>query len=256
MRLAILSDLHLTVAAMPVPQIDCDVLILAGDVARPQQAIDWARQWAVPVIFVPGNHEFYGGSLSGTVAALRQQAHGSNVHVLDRDALCIGGVRFLGCTLWTDFRLFATEEMRAASVAEACKSMRDFSRITTGEVSDAGDARFSPAVSRQIFEQSVGWLEDAFAQPFAGSTVVVTHHAPSPGSINPKYAGSLLNACFVSDLDAQIARWNPALWVHGHTHDSYDYQVANTRVVCNSRGYARDGIAENAAFDPALVIAV
>ncbi|NMM28871.1 MAG: metallophosphoesterase [Glaciimonas sp.] len=256
MRLAILSDLHLTVAPMPVPDSDCDVLILAGDVARPQQAIDWARQLAVPVIYVPGNHEFYGASLSGTLSALRQQARGSNVHVLDLDAICIDGVRFLGCTLWTDFRLFPTDEMRAASVAEACQSNRDFSRITVGDSADTADALFSPAVSRQIFDQSVTWLERKFAKPFNGSTVVVTHHAPSCGSINPKYADSLLNACFVSDLDAHIARWNPALWVHGHTHDSYDYQVANTRIVCNSRGYARDGIAENAGFDPTLVVQV
>lgn len=253
MRLAILSDLHLTVAAMPVPQLDCDVLVLAGDVARPQQAIDWARQCPMPVIYVAGNHEFYGASLSGAMAALRQQACGSNVHVLERDAICIGGVRFLGCTLWSDFRLFPSGEMRAASVLEACQSIRDFSRIT---VDDAADVLFSPAIAQQIFDQSVAWLEQEFARPFDGITVVVTHHAPSPGSINPKYAGSLLNACFVSDLDARIARWNPALWVHGHTHDSHDYRVAGTRIVCNPRGYARDGIAENAGFDPALVIRV
>jgi predicted phosphodiesterase len=256
MRLAILSDLHLTVAAMPVPEFDCDLLVLAGDVARPQQAMDWARQCAVPVIYVPGNHEFYGASLSGTLSALRQGARGSNIHVLDRDAICIDGVRFLGCTLWTDFRLFPTEQMRAASIAEACQSVRDFSRITTGDVADAGDVLFSPAMSRRIFDQSVAWLKTKFSQPFNGSTVVVTHHAPSRGSINPKYAGSLLNASFVSDLEAQIARWQPALWVHGHTHDSYDYQLGNTRVVCNPRGYARDGIAENAGFDPALIIQV
>ncbi|MEO6354962.1 MAG: metallophosphoesterase [Burkholderiaceae bacterium] len=253
MRVAILSDLHLTVAAMPAPEPDCDLLILAGDVARPQQAIDWARQWTVPVIYVPGNHEFYGGSLSGTLAALRQQARGSNVHVLDRDEIRIGGVRFLGCTLWTDFRLFPTDALCAAAVAEGSKFMRDFSRI---KVDDAGDALFSPALSQQIFDQSVRWLDARFAEPFNGVTVVVTHHAPSRGSINSKFSESLLNACFVSDLDAQIARWNPELWVHGHTHDSYDYQVANTRVVCNARGYARDGIAENTTFDSALTIQI
>lgn len=256
MRLAILSDLHLTVAEIPVPDVDCDAVILAGDVARPQQAMDWARQFTVPVIYVPGNHEFYGASVSGTVAVLRQHAQGSNIHMLDREVVCIGGVRFLGCTLWTDFRLLPSAELRAASVAEASKSIRDFSRITTGDVADPGDALFSPAVSCQIFDQSVAWLEEEFAKSFDGSTVVVTHHAPSRGSINPKYADSLLNACFVSDLDAHIVRWNPTLWVHGHTHDSYDYRVANTRIVCNPRGYARDGVAENAAFDLSLVIQV
>lgn len=253
MRVAILSDLHLTVAAMPLPHIDCDLLILAGDVARPQQAIDWARQSTVPVLYVPGNHEFYGGSLNGTLAALRQQAQGSNVHVLDRDEIRIGGVRFLGCTLWTDFRLFATDALRAASVAEACQSMRDFSRI---KVDDTSETLFSPALSQQIFDRSVRWLDAKFAEPFIGVTVVVTHHAPSRGSINPKFADSLLNACFVSDLEPQITRWNPALWVHGHTHDSFDYTIANTRVVCNARGYALNGMAENAAFDSVLTVRI
>lgn len=251
MRIAILSDLHLTIAAMPMPKCDCDVLILAGDVARPQQAIEWARQSTVPVLYVPGNHEFYGGSLSGTLATLRQQAHGSNVHVLDKDEIQIDGVRFLCCTLWTDFRLFPTEALRAASVAEGSRFMRDFSRI---KVDDTSETLFSPAVSQQIFDQSVRWLDTKFAEPFDGVTVVVTHHAPSLGSINPKFADSLLNACFVSDLDAQITRWNPQLWVHGHTHDSYDYQVSNTRVVCNARGYASNGGAENSAFDAMLTI--
>lgn len=253
MRLAILSDLHLTVAGMPQPDTDCDVMVLAGDVARPQQAMDWARQFAVPVIYVPGNHEFYGASISGALSALRQGAGGGNVHLLERDEICIDGVRFLGCTLWTDFRLFPTEEMRAAAIAEACQSIRDFSRIT---VDDTSDTLFSPVISRRIFDQSVAWLETKFAVPFDGSTVVVTHHAPSRGSINPKYADSLLNACFISDLDSHIARWKPTLWIHGHTHDSYDYRVANTRIVCNPRGYARDGIAENPAFDPVLIIEV
>lgn len=253
MRLAILSDLHLTVAGMPLPDTDCDVMVLAGDVARPPQAMDWAQQCAVPVIYVPGNHEFYGASISGTLSALRQGARGGNVHVLDRDEVCIDGVRFLGCTLWSDFRLFPTEEMRIAAIAEACQSIRDFSRIT---VDDTSDTRFSPVISRQIFDQSVTWLESKFAEPFDGCTVVVTHHAPSRGSINPKYADSLLNACFISDLDSRIARWKPTLWIHGHTHDSYDYRVADTRILCNPRGYARDGIAENPAFDPALIIEV
>ena len=112
MRLAILSALHLTVAGMPVPQVACDVVILAGDVARPQQAMAWAKQFTVLVIYVPGNHEYYGGSLSGTLSTLRELARGSQVHVLERDELRLGGVRFLGCTLWTDFRLQATEAER------------------------------------------------------------------------------------------------------------------------------------------------
>ena len=253
MRLAILSDLHLSVADMAVPPLECDVVILAGDLARPQQAMAWARQFSAPVIYVPGNHEYYGGSLTGTLATLRELASGSRVHVLEKDELRLGGVRFLGCTLWTDFRLMATEAERAASMVTASQTIRDFSRI---RLDDDGDALFTPERSREVFDESVAWLDKKFAEPFDGTTVVVSHHAPSRGSINPKYEGSPLNACFVSDIEPQLRRWRAPLWIHGHLHDSYDYAVGNTRVVCNPRGYARQGVAENQAFNPRFVITV
>lgn len=84
----------------------------------------------------------------------------------------------------------------------------------------------------------------------------MTHHAPSPKSIHPRFAGSLLNACFVSDVEKLMDRDRVALWVHGHTHDSFDYVVNGTRVVCNPRGYAKLGTAENSAFDPGFTVDV
>jgi len=245
--------LHLTVADMAVPHSDCDVVILAGDIARPQQAITWASQFSVPVIYVPGNHEYYGGSLTGTLASLRALAAGTNVHILERDEYHLNGVRFLGCTLWTDFRLLATAEEREASMTMAIQTVRDFSRI---RLDDSSDALFTPLISQQIFDQSLAWLEQKFAQPFSGTTVVVSHHAPTIASINPKYEGSPFNPCFVSDIEERLAAWGPALWVHGHMHDRSDYQVKKTRVVCNPRGYAREGVAENTLFDPNLVITI
>jgi Icc-related predicted phosphoesterase len=82
--------------------------------------------------------------------------------------------------------------------------------------------------------------------------VVVTHHAPHPLSVHPRYAGSALNASFASDLSEMMELWQPELWVHGHVHDTFDYVVRNTRVVCNPRGYGT----ENPAFDPALVVEI
>jgi Icc-related predicted phosphoesterase len=251
MRLAILADLHLTVADMSAPQLDCDLVILAGDIARPEQGIAWARQFTVPVIYIAGNHEFYGSDLVTTRAALKRLAAGSQIHVLEQDSFEFQGVRFLGCTLWSDFRLAESDEERAKAIELSVKFNRDFTRISENEHSDT---RFSPAQSAHLFDASVNWLEQQFATPFAGPTVVITHHAPSPGSINPRFAGSPLNASFVSDLDARIRQWQPRLWVHGHLHDSFDYQVGDTRVLCNPRGYARNGVAENAAFNPQLVL--
>ena len=92
--------------------------------------------------------------------------------------------------------------------------------------------------------------------PHDGPTVVVTHFAPARGSIAARFAGSPVNACFVSDLEARIRAWQPQLWLHGHTHDSFDYRIGETRVVANPRGYAPNGVIENAAFDPGLVLEI
>lgn len=247
MKLNILSDLHLSCGALPRPENDADVVILAGDIARPQDAIAWASGFAQPVLYVPGNHEYYGGSIVGTVESLKRLCAGTTIHVLDNDELVIGGVRFLGTTLWTDFMLFGQGERQTAAIGEALRSMRDFSRIRIG---DAPQALFTPADSAALFAVHAQWLEARLAERYAGPTVVVTHHAPSRSSIHPRFVDSLLNACFVSDAERLLDGDRARLWVHGHTHDSFDYLQNGTRVVCNPRGYAKDGVNENPRFDP------
>ena len=182
---------------------------------------------------------------------LRSEAEGSPVRVLEREAWVHAGVRFLGCTLWSDYRLFDSPEQREEGLQKAQQFVRDFSRIG---LAPGFDERFTPAVSQMLFDQSVAWLDARFAEPFDGPTVVVTHFAPSRGSIAAQFIGSPLNACFVSDLEAQILRWQPALWLHGHVHHSCDYRVGATRVVANPRGYAPKGVVENAQFAPEMLI--
>ena len=82
--------------------------------------------------------------------------------------------------------------------------------------------------------------------------MVVTHHGPHEKSIAPKFRDTLLTAAFISDLSAVIETHQPALWVHGHTHVSFDYAVGDTRVLCNPYGYP----GENRRFDPRLVVEV
>ncbi len=253
MKLHVLSDLHLSVGGLEPSQTDADVVILAGDIARPAAAIAWAARFAQPVLYVIGNHEFYGGSLSGTTRELQRLSQGTNVRVLDCDEIVIGGVRFLGATLWTDFMLFGVGESRDWAIMQACALVRDFNRIRRDETSDA---LFTPADAAALFDRHTAWLAAHLATPFPGPTVVVTHHAPSPRSIHPRFAGLPLNACFVSDLDHLLDGRRVALWIHGHTHDSFDYVVNETRVVCNPRGYAKNGVNENPMFDPKRVIAL
>ncbi|MBS0338235.1 MAG: metallophosphoesterase family protein [Proteobacteria bacterium] len=253
MKLNILSDLHLGQGGLPVPDNDADVVILAGDIARPREAFAWASGFARPVLYVPGNHEFYGNSIAGTLDELRRLCAGSGITVLDNESATLGGVRFLGTTLWTDFRLLGDGEPRAAAMREAQRFMRDFSRIRSDEPAGAA---FTPEDSASLFRHHSAWLAARLAEPHPGPTVVVTHHAPSPLSIHPRFAGSPLNASFVSDAGHLAGGARAVLWVHGHTHDSFDYDLGGTRVVCNPRGYAKDGVNENPLFDPNFSIEI
>jgi predicted phosphodiesterase len=253
MKLHILSDLHLSRGVLPHPRPEADLVILAGDIARPTEALAWAAGFDKPVLYVAGNHEFYGGSIDGTMRELKARAAGTRIRVLDDEEVVIDGVRFLGSTLWTDYLLFGAGEARTSAMALAAQFMRDFSRIRMKEDSPA---LFTPADAAALFRRHAAWLADRLAEPHAGPTVVVTHHAPSPKSIHPRFAGSPINASFVSDLEPLMPGGGPELWIHGHTHDSFDYRVNSTRVLCNPRGYARDGINENALFDPLLTVEV
>jgi predicted phosphodiesterase len=253
MKLNILSDLHLGCGALEPPRNDADVVILAGDIARPRQAFAWAMELGKPVLYVAGNHEFYGASITGTGAALKQLCAGTNVHVLDNDQLIIDGVRFLGSTLWTDFMLWPDGEERSLAKREAQAFMRDFSVI---QVDETVPRLFTPDDAAALCRADVQWLAGRLAEPHAGPTVVITHHAPSRQSIHPRFAGSRLNGCFVSDLAHLLDGQRAQLWVHGHTHDSFDYRLHGTRVVCNPRGYAKDGVNENPLFDSNLVVQI
>jgi len=251
MKLNILSDLHLGFHTMDRPLNGSDVVVLAGDIARPREAVAWALRFKKPVLYVPGNQEFYGGSLDGTVDELKRLCAGTHVTVLDNREVVIEGVRFLGTTLWSDFELFDSAQQRAASKDEAKRLMQDFSRI---RVRESSTDLFTPDHAASLFRDYAAWLENRLAIGFAGPTVVITHHAPSPQSIHSRFADSLLNACFVSNAQHLLGANRVALWIHGHTHDSFDYQVNGTRVVCNPRGYARSGVNDNPGFDPDLIV--
>jgi predicted phosphodiesterase len=253
MKLGVLSDLHLSRGPLPAPGNDADLFVLAGDIARPAEALGWAAQLGKPALYVPGNHEFYGDSLGGALRKLKLAAAGSAVRVLDNEEVHHGEVRFLGTTLWTDFLLFGPDEGREAAVQEALRSMHDFRRI---HVDAERQALFTPLDAAALFRRNAAWLEQRLRTPWPGKTVVITHHAPSARSIAPRHAGSPLNACFASHLDRLLGSGHASVWIHGHMHHSVDYVWRGTRVVCNPRGYVTQGRNENPDFDPGLVIEV
>lgn len=247
MRLHILNDLHLEFAGWPreveVNAIDADVTVLAGDIGVGLQGITWAlAAFRRPVVYVLGNHEYYGQRLMPELlAAARAKSRGTHVHVLENDAVVIGGVRFLGCTLWTDFALFDEEERNVRAMEVAGMKMGDFRHIMAGR-RDGGYGKnklipFTPRMAVAQHLESRAWLEAELARPYDGPTVVVTHHAPSARGLAYQEPSWLLDAAYASNLDHLMGEERVWLWVHGHTHQATSYVIEGTRVVSNPRGY-------------------
>ncbi len=248
MRLHVLSDLHLERAPFTTPPADADVIVLAGDIGRGASGVGWAREWAAgrPVLYLAGNHEFYGHALPGLIGELRAAAAGSSVQVLENDETVIAGVRFLGCTLWSDFD-FDGSEHRAASMAFCARVVNDFEHIRFA----AQDRAFTPQDARALHLASRAWLAARLAQPFDGVTVVLTHHAPLIGGRPPTPHLRLIAGAFASDVTALMDGERVALWVYGHTHRAHDGVVNGTRVISNPRGYPHEPVA---GFDPGRMV--
>jgi len=253
-RIWTISDLHLEISELDAPLSvpDADVCVIAGDLTQPLAGgVRWIAANILPrmpCVYVPGNHEFYGSSISeGLAEGLAEASRHEGLHLLADGEAVIDGVRFLGCTLWTDFRLFGNQPL---AMMAANLQMRDFRYIATGR---DPTARLCPEDVCEMHSRSRRFLETALAEPFDGPTVVVTHHAPHPGSVAPRYQHDTLTPAYASDLSGLIEAARPALWIHGHVHGSFDYHAGATRVVCNPRGYGRQN---GNGFDPAKVIGI
>lgn len=257
MRLLILSDLHLEVWRDFVPRFDTaatkpDVVVLAGDIHTKARAPAWAARTFpdTPVMYISGNHEFYGETLDHMGTAIRVDCEKySNVHYLDCDEYELQGVRFLGVTLWTDFLLFGLNRKRDVMV-DVGNVMNDYQRI---RVASAGYRKVRPQDTAQLHAAQRSWLEIKLGEPFPGPTVVITHMAPSMHSVAPEYASDPVSAAFASNLDELVQK--ATLWIHGHTHTSFDYLLGQCRVVANPLGYMmRGGHPENDDFDPNFIV--
>lgn len=244
LSIQVASDLHLEhiwralPGEIPIRHVPgAEVLVLAGDIATGNKAVDVFADWPVEVIYILGNHEHYlQGDMLDNLESIRAAAAGTKVHILERDAIVIKGVRFLGCTMWTDYELNGVATRQKAMEA-AIGMIADHRTISLN------GAIFRPYHALDEHVRARTWLENELQSELGergagkewSKTVVITHHAPHPGSVHPRYAGNPLNAAFASDLHDLVARAD--LWIHGHTHNSFDYEVAGCRVVANPRGY-------------------
>lgn len=263
MKLAVASDLHLEFGAIEIRNDEnADVLILAGDIMLaeelynnpadrtediiPGSKADRARMYREflyqcsrefnDVIYIAGNHEFYGGRWNASLYHLREECNKHpNIHFLERETVDIMGVTFIGSTLWTDMN--KGDPLTLHAVRDMMNDFRTIRDDTNGY------SKLRPATTAIRHRHSVdyikGVIENVREKGGEQKVVVVGHHAPSHRSIAPEYVGqTLMNGAFRSELDELIMDCPEIkLWIHGHMHDTFDYMIGETRVVCNPRGY-------------------
>ncbi len=246
------------------PQVDApahaDVVVVAGDVSSPLAgAIDWLadRLPGARVVYVPGNHCFWRMSkedrysYQDVVLAGRERAAARGIDLLvEGETVEIDGTRFVGGTGWTDFAARPPWLPMSGAMSEANKRMNDYRRIRFG--GNRSKDRLDPRDTIHLHRQTRARIEAVLGEPFAGQTVVVTHHAPHPSCLpEPDFD---LGWCYASQLGPLIERTNPALWLHGHVHGRVDLQVGETRILANARGHVDEPSVK--VFDPSLVIEV
>jgi predicted phosphodiesterase len=253
MNIQILSDLHLDAGGLHRPRLapGADLVIVAGDVcagaAKGMRVLREHVPRPTPIVMVLGNHEFYGLGHASELSSARRAAEEHDITFLENELAWFGGIRFVGATLWTDYALFG-RDTRDDCMQVARAGLNDHRMIG---LLGSGGPRFLPSDAEECHRRSRIFIETSLKHAVPGQpTVVVTHHAPHEKSVAPQFRNSLLTAAFVSDLSAMIEAYQPTLWVHGHTHTSFDYRVGATRVLCNPAGYGT----ENPAFDPARVV--
>ncbi len=268
MKIQLLSDLHLEAnpGFVPEPAPDADLLVLAGDIGSYQLRNDGTRMdepdwglrrfspraehagWPVPVLFVPGNHEYDGLDFDEAHAGLREACERLGIGWLEGETVVHAGVRFVGSTLWSDYDALGEPALGETPQTlllrhKAFRAANHYLRRMDGR---RHGALFDAEAMREVALQSQRWLREALAAPFDGPTVAVTHFAPSLRSADPRYGVNAGTAGFCNALDELLPQAD--LWLHGHLHCPHDYRVGRCRVVANPLGYADKG--EQAAFEP------
>lgn len=273
MKIRIVSDLHLEFDhgykhVFELPRVEDEentVLVLAGDIGladKPHTYIDFIQDVTDRfryVIYIPGNHEYYKTSfnrgldkINDAIAKPSQTGRTDNITVGDRFFHKEENIALVCATLWTDMN--KSDPFTMFHVREG---MNDFRLIRVGSPDDPYKRQWKPEDCVVEFEKSKRFIfesvECLWNEGF--EVVVVTHHLPTPLSINERYAAdSLMNGGYASNLFEEIADCKATLWIHGHTHSSCDYDVEGTHVICNPRGYYMHE--ENPKFDPTLTIEV
>lgn len=256
MKMGVLSDLHLEGSNMELDNPGWDCLIIPGDLSADLDLVEYFFAYKapdIPIVYVMGNHEYEGRSLAGTKKIMKQILSSfPNVHLLDNESVIINGVKFIGSTLWSNFELDGIDN-KSQNMNWARTNVVDFSAIS---YDDAGYRRkLTPEQMVKMNEQAQKFLEfELKHNPFDGEKVVVTHFAPHPHSVAQEHRHKMC-AYWVNNMEHLMGF--SRYWFHGHTHNSFNYEVEGTQVICNARGFSRlFNISSNTEFDKAMSLEV
>lgn len=228
----VMSDLHLEFQQRDFNtswiKPGTDALLLAGDIDVFRGIETSLKEINIPTYYVLGNHEYYRQRWENNIDVFQEALLGNkNIHVLEDDVVIVDGTRIIGATLWTDFWVTHPGGFRQ-NRAHLCRmGMSDFQAIRG----------VSTGAWAERHQQSLKYIQTILQNPFDGPTIVMTHMAPSFKSSHPKYAKSDISTGFCSELDYFIEEYQPDYWIHGHCHESFDYNIGKTRVICNPYGY-------------------
>ncbi|MFT5658717.1 MAG: putative phosphodiesterase [Gammaproteobacteria bacterium] len=265
MKIQILSDLHnefLRNAKVnpthqwwgTIPETDADIIILAGDIDTGTNGVEWAIQESErlgkTILYVLGNHEFYGHEYWSVKEKVLNLCEGTRVFCLDSDVFIMDDVRFFGTTLWTDYKADVSVPQDLAMLY-VDKLLVDHRRIKY----KSGDCygRFKPEHALAIHLTELRWLETQLQQSTDYKTVVITHHGPHAICQHPAFPLNEMSSAFHSDLGGLIETSDIDSWVFGHTHANVDEVVFDTRIVSNQAGYPGENVR---AFDACFTIEV
>lgn len=238
MKILAISDLHLEFSPLKIPNTNkVDVVLLLGDVHTGVKGVQWAVEniESKHIIYILGNHEYYGGIYPDILNKIKAEAdkYAPNFHILENGSVIIEDVTFFGATLWSDFALFGDSTVDKLLCRDG---LNDYRAIKVQKALNYG--YISPNDVENWHHESVNWLKNALKDPqTTEKRVICTHHAPSRKSIAPRYFSSPISAAYASNLDALVAYSGAKYWFHGHVHNSVDYTLGDTRVICNPRGY-------------------
>lgn len=249
MKVQILSDLHLEFGYSSSLKFDqADLIILAGDTHIGTKGIEWIKKY-IPtkeVIYLLGNHEYYKGSYPKTLYKIQDAAKDSNIHVLEDSFVDIGDIRFHGSTLWTDFSIFGNPIEYGMLCQE---KMNDYKRIKR----DPSYSKLRSIDVYQIHQKSMRWLEQSLKESIVEKNIIITHHAPSLLSVPKQYQNDPVTAAYASNLESFIMTHQPQYWIHGHIHSPIQYNLGQTKVICNPHGYIDD---RDNGFNKELIVEI